>query len=243
MRAGTVVCRLLLAFVFSGLCAAKNLSLYRVDGDQGNVNLHHASQPSASNIESASAEDSSKISYVRAAVSEPGRDSMYRSEEAKLQQERRLMFFRNLQMGSMSMSTLPEPPVEPPAPAPTSGMAPVEPGMAPVDSSSFASYTDQTFSSLTTALTEEMQLFEEGAEEGADESPPPPVLTPDTLTDLIDQAASHANAEDATDLDVNELMDNAADYAAKAGQTRGGLRQGKGKSGRHGRHHRHHDQP
>ena len=241
MRSGTVVCRLLLALVFSGLCAAKNLSLYRVDGDKGNVNLHHDSKISASNIESASAEDSSKISYVRAAVSEPDRDSMYRSEEAKLQQERRLMFFRNLQLGSMSMS--PDPPTQPPVePPPTS--PPVEPGMAPVDSSSFASYTDQTLSSLTAALTEEMQLFEEEA----DESQETEELTPDVVNDLMDQAADHAgvfNAENATDpdlLNLNDLMDRADDFnAAEAGQTRGGLRQGK--SGRHGREHRHHDQP
>ena len=97
--------------LFSNRCAARELSLYRVDGNEGNVRLHRTGHSPATGKQPAPIDDSPKESYVKAAVVHPTeKDALYRSEEAKLQHERRLMFFRNLQLGSMSLSfSLPVP--------------------------------------------------------------------------------------------------------------------------------------
>lgn len=96
---------LVLAMLLTSLCAGKPLSLYRVDGNEGNVKRQRAGHLSAPSNASTIANESPKESYVKAAVVHPTeKDAKYRSEEAKLQQERRLMFFRNLQFGSMSQS-------------------------------------------------------------------------------------------------------------------------------------------
>ena len=98
-----------LALLLSNFCAARELSLYRVDGNEGNVKLHRTGHSSTAGKSSTILDDSPKDSYVKAAVGyQNDKDAKYRSEEAKLHQERRLMFFRNLQLGSMAQSLRPE---------------------------------------------------------------------------------------------------------------------------------------
>ena len=100
---------LVLAMLLSNFCAARELSLYRVDGNEGNVKLHRTGHSSTAGKSSTIVDDSPKDSYVKAAVGyQHDKDAKYRSEEAKLHQERRLMFFRNLQLGSMAQSLRPE---------------------------------------------------------------------------------------------------------------------------------------
>lgn len=92
---------LVLALLLGDRCAGRELSLYRVDGNEGNVKRHRAASAAADKTASVV----SDASYVKVAEVEPYRDAThYRSEEAKLRLERRRMFFRNLNLGSMSMS-------------------------------------------------------------------------------------------------------------------------------------------
>lgn len=100
---------LVLAMLLANFCAARELSLYRVDGNEGNVKLHRTGHSSTAGKSFTIVDDSPKDSYVKAAVGyQNDKDAKYRSEEAKLHQERRLMFLRNLQLGSMAQSLRPE---------------------------------------------------------------------------------------------------------------------------------------
>jgi len=97
---------LVLALLSLDLCSARELKLYRVDGGE-DVKLHRETRDLSAQAEK-TASNLNQDSYVKATVVAPTeKDAKYRSEEAKLHQERRQMFFRNLQLGSASMSFSP----------------------------------------------------------------------------------------------------------------------------------------
>ena len=151
--------------LFSTGCAARELSLYRVDGNEGNVRLHRTGHSSAA--ENVFIDDSPKESYVRAAVVNPTeKDAMYRSEEAKLQQERRLMFFRNLQLGSVAPSL--------------SFSLPNSSGEVPEDTYQIGT----TWEVLNSALDGDASRLGE-----------PEVSDTDLLNELVDQASAYAGFE------------------------------------------------
>jgi len=98
---------LVLALLSLDLCSARELKLYRVDGGE-DVKLHRETHDLLAQAEK-TASNLNQDSYVKATIVAPTeKDAKYRSEEAKLHQERRQMFFRNLQLGSSSMSMSPE---------------------------------------------------------------------------------------------------------------------------------------